>query len=114
MKPSNIAPITTGVISSRGAGRTSSGSNTAAEITDRPRLKACDPGGAVTVRSGLDGREVKVRNLPEDFKARVNLFARHGLQTLRAEAFDRKRSHHAAIEHRPAKDRGGQFRLRRK
>ena len=38
---------------------------------------------------------------------------RHILQPLRAEPFNRKRSHHAAIEHRRAENRRRQLRLRR-
>src|ERR1019366_3965751 len=113
-KLSTTAAISTGVLSSRVAGRTTSGSGggPAAAASYRPRLRVCDPRGAITVRPGLDGREVKMRNLPEQFKPRVNLLARHRLQALGAEALARKRSHYAAIEHRPAKHRRRQLRLR--
>src|SRR5208283_4552570 len=111
MNPSSTAPITMGNISSRGAGRTSSGSKTggATHAPARPRPKSRDPRGAVIVRSelarsDLNRRRVKMRDLPEDFKPRVNLRARHRLQPLRAEALARERPHHAAIEHRPPKD----------
>src|ERR1700752_4702665 len=42
---------------------------------------------------------LQVRQFAEDLKARVDFLACEGAQTLGAEAFADKRSHHAAVEH---------------
>src|ERR1035437_1214116 len=111
MNANRTAAIATGSISPRVAGRSSSQSMTAWGALDRPNLEARGPRKVFGLRSVLD-RGVKMRNLPEEFKPRVNLLTRHRLQALGAEALHRERPHHAAVEHRPAKDCRSQFRLR--
>src|ERR1700723_71317 len=109
MNERRTAASATGKVSSRVAGRTSSGF-----VTTIPAGAA----GPAMVRparlalGGLDGRMPKVRDLPEQVKAFVDLPPRHVLQALSAEAFDRKRPHHAAVKHGLAKDCGSQLWLR--
>src|SRR5882757_7847909 len=99
-----------GNVSSRVAGRTSSGL-VATAPAEAARAAAADAADLEAL-DDLDARMLKVRNLPEKVEAFVNLLPRHVLQTFGSEAFHRERTHHAAIEHRLAKDRRGQLRLR--
>ncbi len=103
MKPSRTAASATGKVSSRVAGLTSLGEDVTTE--------GFAP--AVTARlAKLRRRVVKMRDLPEEVEAFVDLFARYVLQTLGAEAFDSERAHDAAVEHCGAKDSGGELGLR--
>src|SRR6185312_13749528 len=54
----------------------------------------------------------KVRDLPEQVEALVDLFARYILETLGAEALDSEGTHHPAIEHGAAKHGRRELRLR--
>ena len=92
-KLSRTAAISTVVLSSRVAGRTrfGSGGGPASAGATRPLRRDCDPRGAVIVRSELDRRGVKMRNLPEELETRVDLLARHRLKALGAETLDRQR-----------------------
>src|SRR5579862_1990694 len=56
---------------------------------------------------------VKVGQLAEHLEPFIDLFAGQLLQPLRSEALHRKRSHHAAVEHRPPEHSRGQLLLRR-
>src|ERR1019366_10492106 len=44
-------------------------------------------------------RLVQMRQLAEDLKPLIDLFARERLQPFRAKALHRERAHHAAVEH---------------
>src|SRR5579884_1186830 len=99
--------ITTVVMSSRVGGEMMLGSPAGVAAAPAARRRPRRP-GAATVRPGLLRRVVKVRNLPEEIEAVVNLLSRGALQPLGAEAFHGEGAHHAAIEHRAAKHRGRQ------
>ncbi len=65
-------------------------------------------------RDDLDARVFKVRDLHKEFKAFVDLLARHILQTLRPEALYSERPHDTAVEHRRTENRRSKHRLRSK
>src|ERR1700722_413158 len=58
-------------------------------------------------------RLFEMREFTKDAEALVDFFPRQRLQALGAEAFDGKRSHHAAVEKSALERLAGQFFLRR-
>src|SRR5690242_18894707 len=88
----------TGKVSSRVAGRTTSGAAASGNARGSTRLASL--------------RSFKMRYLLEQVEALFNLFARDRLQPFGSKPLDGERSHHTAVEHRFAEDGRRQLRLR--